>query len=311
MRGRRIKVDHHGPESGQFLKWRGAAACVLAFIVLTLVMGASLARALDVPEFHGYVNDYAHMISKPMQEKLERALQSFDLTDSTQVAVLTIPTLDGDSLEDFSIRTASKWQIGQKGKDNGVLLLVVKDDHKIRIEVGRGLEPVLTDLLTGRIIDNVITPYFKRGRFDDGFAAGVGAIIQASRGEFKGTGARQRAMHRGGEPSPLFKFLFFGMAITAFLGSNSRRLGLIAGGLLFPLAFLFGLLPSLGLLFLLFLVPLGAFGGWLLPLFLAGMFRGGGGYFGGGMGGFGGGGGGGFGGFGGGGFGGGGASGGW
>jgi uncharacterized protein len=283
-----------------------------ALAVFCLVaLAGQYALALEVPAYHGYVNDYADMISPAMEAKLNQALQAFNLTDSTQVAVLTIPSLDGDALEDFSVRTASKWQIGQKNKDNGVLLLVSKNDHKIRIEVGRGLEPVLTDLLTGRIVDNLISPYFKSGRFDDGFASGVGAIIQASRGEFKGDGIRRLGRRRRAEPSPLLKFLFFGLALTAFLGSNSRRLGLLAGGLLFPLAFVFGLLP-VGALLLLFLIPVGAFGGWLLPLFLAGMFRGGG-YYGGGMGGFGGGGmgGGGFGGFGGGGFGGGGASGGW
>ncbi len=302
-----------GAFSGDIGRYLGRGAIALVVWTCCLFMIGSSVQALDVPAYHGYVNDYAEMISPAMEGKISRALQSFELTDSTQIAVLTVPTLDGDALEDFSIRTAAKWGIGQSGKDNGVLVLVVRDDHKIRLEVGRGLEPILTDLLTGRIVDNVISPYFKSGRFDDGFAAGLGAIIKACRGEFKGDGGRRLVRQRRSEPSPLLKFLFFGLALTAFLGSNSRRLGMLAGGLLFPLAFFFGLLPSLGLVFLLFLIPVGAFGGWLLPLFLAGMFRGGGGYYGGGMGGgFGGGlSGGGFGGFGGGGFGGGGASGGW
>jgi uncharacterized protein len=215
-------------------------------------------------------------------------------------------------LEDFSIRTVDQWKIGQKGKDNGVLLLIVKNDRKIRIEVGRGLEPVLTDLLSGRIIDTVITPYFREGQFDQGIVAGIGAIIQASRGEFKGD-RRIRRSGRRNEPSPLFKFFFFGIVFTAFLGHHSRKVGAVAGALLFPLALLFGFLP-LGVFSLLFLMPFGAVGGWLLPIMLAGFFRNrGGGYYGG-MGGFGGSsgfGGGGFGGFGGGSFGGGGASGRW
>jgi uncharacterized protein len=178
--------------------------------------------------------------------------------------------------------------------------------------VGRGLEPVLTDLLSGRIIDTVITPYFKAGQFNEGIEAGLAAIIQASRGEFKADTGRQRSTRRN-EPSPLFKFLFFGIAFVAFLGQQSRKLGAVAGSLLFPLAFLFGLFP-LGLAALLFLVPFGAMGGWLLPLFLAAFIKSRGGHYYGGMGGFGGRGGfggGGFGGFGGGSFGGGGASGRW
>ncbi|MEW6290315.1 MAG: TPM domain-containing protein [Thermodesulfobacteriota bacterium] len=285
---------------------RGAG---LLLVVACILGPGCLALALDVPPYKGYVNDYADMISAQEEVRLERALQSFELTDSTQVAILTIASLAGDSLEDFSIRTVEQWKIGQKGRDNGVLLLVAKDDRKIRIEVGRGLEPVLTDLLSGRIIDGVISPNFKAGRFDQGMEAGVAAIIQAVRGEFKADrrGARVR---QGDEPPPLlFQFLFFGLFLVAFLGRIWRPLGVIGGAVLFPLAFLFGLLPF-SFLLLLLLIPAGAFGGWLLPFLLAGMLRGGGvGYYGGGHGGgFGGGG---FGGFGGGGFGGGGASGNW
>ncbi len=276
-------------------------------------MSCGSALALKVPAYHGYVNDYANMISPAMEAKINRVLQSLDLSDSTQVAILTIPSLDGDSLEDFSIRVVDKWGMGVKGRDNGVLLLAVKNDHRLRIEVGKGLEPVLTDLMSGRIVGNIMAPYFKAGRFDDGFAAGVNAIIKVIRGEFKGSGRLSRRAAKG--PSPLFKFIFFGLVITVFMGSNSKRLGMITGALLLPLAFFFGL-PSLGFMFLLLLIPMGALGGWLLPLLLLGLARGGGGYYGGGMGGgmggmggFGGGGG--FGGFGGGGFGGGGASGGW
>ncbi|MEW6517938.1 MAG: TPM domain-containing protein [Thermodesulfobacteriota bacterium] len=281
------------------------AAALLLALLLCL---AGLAFALDVPPYKGYVNDYADMISAQEETRLERALQSFELTDSTQVAILTIASLAGEALEDFSIRTVDQWRIGQQGRDNGVLLLVSKNDRKIRIEVGRGLEPVLTDLLSGRIVDSVISPYFKRGSFDQGFEAGVAAIVQASRGEFKAD-PRGSRVRRGDEPPPLlFQFLFFGLFLVAFLGRIWRPLGVIGGAVLFPLAFLFGLLPF-SFLLLLLLIPAGAFGGWLLPFFLAGMLRGGGmGYYGGHGGGFGGGG---FGGFGGGSFGGGGASGSW
>ncbi len=286
---------------------------LLLFLMVNFWIAAS-AFALEVPGYRGYINDYAEMISPQEEARLERALQSFDLTDSTQVAVLTIPSLEGGALEDFSIRTVDKWGIGQKGKDNGVLLLIAKKERKIRIEVGRGLEGVLTDLLSGRIIDDIITPSFKAGQYDQGIESGLAAIIQATRGEFKADSIPRRRRHRD-EPSPLFKFLFFGFAAVAFLASISRPLGMVAGGLLFPLAFLFGLFPGFGLLALLLFIPGGAlFGGLLLPMILANFFRGGGGFYMG-SGGFGRGGGfsssGGFGGFGGGGFGGGGASGGW
>jgi len=130
------------------------------------LMLATTAPALDVPAFKGRVNDYADMISPGAERQLEAGLAELEKTDSTQVAVLTVPSLEGDSLEDFSIRVADAWKVGQKKADNGVILLVSKNDRKIRIEVGYGLEGVLTDVLAGQIVDRVISPNFKAGNFD-------------------------------------------------------------------------------------------------------------------------------------------------
>jgi uncharacterized protein len=299
--------------TGIHRRWRPLFGALLCLVLLS-VSRTPFALALEVPRYHGYVNDYADMISPPTEAKLEQALQSFERTDSTQIAILTIPSLEGDALEDFSIRTVDQWQIGQKGKDNGVLLLVVKDDRKIRIEVGRGLEGVLTDLLSGRIIDDVITPYFKAGRMDDGFVAGVASLVQATRGEFKAEPRTGRDGRRQGPP-PIITYLFIGALVIGFIGQISRPLGIVGGAVLLPLLVFMGLSSPFSLITLLFLVPLGGAGGFLLPLFFANAItsRRGGFYMGGGFGsgrggGFGGGG---FGGFGGGGFGGGGASGGW
>lgn len=278
------------------------------------------ASALEVPPYRGYVNDYAGMLSPEATGQLEQALTGFDQSDSTQVAVLTIPSLEGEDLEGFSIKVVEKWGVGQKGKDNGVLLLVAKQERKVRIEVGRGLEGVLTDLVSGRIISQVISPAFKAGQIDEGFLAGAAAIIQASRGEFK---AEARDSRRREEPSPLFKFAVIAIIATVFIGRISRKLGAAAGSAIYPLAAFTGLTSAWSLPLLLLFIPLGGLLGWLLWPMLAALASGdghhhgggfgGGGFGGGGFGGggFGGGGGGGFGGFGGGGFGGGGASGSW
>ncbi len=287
---------------------KGLVLAVLAALLVVL-LAAPIARALEVPLFRGYVNDYADMVSPDSEARLTRALQAFELSDSTQVAILTVNSLEGDALDEFSIRVADAWKIGQKGKDNGVLLLVAKAERKIKIEVGYGLEGVLTDLLAGRVIDTVISPRFKGGRVDEGFEAGVAAIIQATRGEFKANGRGQSRRGRQ-SPPPLFTYIFFGGALIAFMGSASRKLGMLAGAIILPAAVFLGLPTALGWLALLLLIPAGAFGGLLLPLLLAGWLRGGGGFGGGGFSGSGFGGGG-FGGGGGGGFGGGGASGGW
>lgn len=168
--------------------WRWPSAAVLAAaILLCLFLGPTELFGLDVPRLSGRVNDYGNMISPQARATLEAELVDLERTDSTQVVVLTVQSLEGDVIEEFSIRVGDAWKIGQKGKDNGVIFIVSKADRKMRIEVGRGLQGVLTDLLAGRIIDTVIKPRFKQDRFDDGFLEGIRAIIAATRGEFKPT----------------------------------------------------------------------------------------------------------------------------
>ncbi|MCI5119212.1 MAG: hypothetical protein D3913_14990, partial [Candidatus Electrothrix sp. LOE1_4_5] len=136
-----------------------------------------------------------------------------------------------------------------------------KKERKVRLEVGYGLEGVLTDLLAGRIIDDVITPRFKSGQFDQGVEAGVEAVIQATRGEFK---ADQSSSRRGGRPeeSPLFSYLLFGGFFISFLGQFSRKVGIVAGAIALPVVFLLVSFP--GWLMLLVLIPIGALVGLLL-----------------------------------------------
>ncbi|MEW6499907.1 MAG: TPM domain-containing protein [Thermodesulfobacteriota bacterium] len=277
---------------------------------LFLLATTTLAWGREVPAFQGYVNDYANLISPGARQQLTELLSAFDQSDSTQVAILTIDSLEGEDLEGFSIRVVDQWKVGQQGKDNGVLLLVAKQERKIRIEVGRGLEGVLTDLLSGRIIDQAIAPAFRAGQIDQGFINGAQAIIAATRGEFKADpNARRRT---GDKAPPIVSYLFIALLLVAFLGNVSKKLGAGAGAVLVPLAAYGGMGAAIPLLFLLLLIPAGLLAGIIAPLILNGLASGhGGGFYYGGRGGGFGGGGGGFGGFGGGGFGGGGASGGW
>ena len=124
--------------AGKRHAWCRAVPVFLVFFILLLT--APPARCLEVPSLKGRVNDYANMISPQVRSRLENELRNFEKTDSTQIVVLTVNSLEGDSLEDFSIRVAEAWKIGQKGKDNGAILLVAKNDRKTRIEVGRGLK---------------------------------------------------------------------------------------------------------------------------------------------------------------------------
>lgn len=293
--------------------WKRIAALVALAVSAVLLTAASL-MALAVPELKGRVNDYAHILSPGTVRQLDSELRSFEQTDSTQIVVLTVPSLEGESIEDFSIHVAEAWKIGQAKRDNGVILVISRMDRKVRIEVGYGLEGKLTDLVSGRIIRNLMVPAFRAGNFDQGVVAGVGAIMATVKGQYtakladRGAGSQRRSSSSG-LFLPLIAFVF----LVTQLGRLRRSLGTVAGGVLLPI---FGAIFLGGGLLLLLLIPLGLVGGFLLSLLGGGLFSGtspygrryfGGGYWGGGFGG------GGFGGFsgGGGGFGGGGASGGW
>jgi uncharacterized protein len=259
--------------------------CLLAQVNTAVFRFVPEAAAADVPLPQGYVNDYANMMSQGTRSKLEGELKAFEQSDSTQLVVLTVPTLDGEPVEAFAMRVAESWKIGQKGKDNGILLLVASKEHKIRVEVGRGLEGPLTDLMAGRIVDMVITPRFKRADFDGGFAAGVHALIDATRGEFKADA--RPAPSRKGSRMPLLTLLIFGGIALLFLGSISKVLGGAAGGIGLPLVAYLTMGPSIVILII--LVIIGAVLGIFLPLLFGGGRGGGGPFFPGGFGGFGGG----------------------
>jgi uncharacterized protein len=177
--------------------------------------------ALEVPKLNGYVNDLASVISPETELKIERFLRSFESSDSTQLVVLTIDSLEGEALEEYSLKVVESWKIGQKEKDNGALLLIAKQEREIRIEVGYGLEGKLTDLLAGRIIDNEIKPRFQAGDFDGGVIAGVASMAEAVRGEYQGTGNTARKKKRNPLGS-LALLLFLGPGLM-LLGGGGRR----------------------------------------------------------------------------------------
>ncbi len=248
-------------------------------IVLFLLFPA-MTFALDVPELRSHVNDYAGLFSPAAAQELEQRLSNFERSDSTQIVVLTIPTLAGENLEEYSIKVAETWRIGQKKLDNGAILLIAKQEHKVRIEVGRGLEGKLTDLVAGRIIRGDISPRFKAGDFDGGVSAGVSAIMAVVRGEYQ---ARLRDLQQGekGAP-PIFTLLIFLFVACVFLGALSKVLGGLAGAVGLPII---ASLTFPGLAFFI-LAGLGI-AGFMMGLFFAflfggGGFSGGGGDFGGG-----------------------------
>ena len=244
------------------------------FLILLLCCLPLAGYGLDVPRLQDYVNDYGGMISPSAKSKLEEELRAFEGSDSTQIVILTISSLEGEEIEGFGIKVAEAWRIGHQGKDNGVLFIVSKQERKIRIEVGRGLEGKLTDLMAGRIIDLVIKPRFKRADFDGGFITGVSALIDGTRGEFK---AEQKPAQRRqkGFPPFLTILLFLGV-FTLILGSLSRILGGITAAIGLPALVYLAVLP-VGILAIILLALVGFGAGLFLPsLFSAGGSRRGG-----------------------------------
>lgn len=157
----------------------------LALAVLSSARrGWATAEIPSVPDH--YVNDSAGLLSPAGRDALEEKLAQFERDTSNQVLVATFPDLQGETIEDFSIRLAEKWKPGQSGRDNGAILVVSKGDRKVRIEVGYGLEGAIPDAVAKTILAREVLPAFKTGDYEGGIRAGVEAILQASAGEYKG-----------------------------------------------------------------------------------------------------------------------------
>jgi uncharacterized protein len=260
-----------------------------ALLLIPLLLVAAPASAQDFPKLTGRVVDAANIIPDSDEAALTQKLAALEAASSRQLVVATLPSLQGYDIADYGYQLGRTWGIGQKGANNGVLLLVAPNERKVTIQVGYGLEPIVTDALSHQIIAQQILPAFKRNDYPGGINAGADAIIEQlqappEQAEKKALEAQQARQQRGsGDGGSIFPLIFWGIVFFFFIlpmlrggrrGRRHRRSGVWVWG------------PGVG-----------GGGGW------------GGGSSGGGFGGFGGGGGG----FGGGGgsFGGGGASGGW
>ena len=165
-------------------RWAVGRIAVAAALLLAAAAWAWAALKVPPPPDHR-INDYAGVLSPADRQRLEQKLIGREGTASNQVVVAIFKSLEGESLEDFSIRLAQAWRVGQKGLDNGVIFLIFVDDHKMRLEVGYGLEANLTDAISSSILRDVVAPRFREGRMADGIAAGLDAIDQAIAGTYK------------------------------------------------------------------------------------------------------------------------------
>lgn len=217
----------------------GAARQLLRLIAICCLLAVGVPAFAAQPHFPpltGRVVDDAGLLSPDVQRQLSEKLAGHERATGQQVVVATLNSLDGMSIDEYGYQLGRYWRIGQKGKDNGVLLIVAPKQKKVRIEVGYGLEGTLTDALTFNIIDQIILPQFREGHFQAGIVAGTDAILQALGGQYKPRTAHHR--HRsGGFLLFLLIFFFFLPRILRPFGYGRYRRrgfgsGLLLGGLL-------------------------------------------------------------------------------
>lgn len=213
----------------------------------------------------GYVSDFASVLSSTARTTIEEQLSAFEKATGNQIAVVTIKSLGDDYVENFAVELFKDWGIGQKGKDNGILILVAVDDHKMRIEVGYGLEGVLIDSQASSIIRNIMTPAFRANDFDGGISGAVNQIIATVSADYAsnaGISAEQLPEDnrpRGYGFSEIFYFiLFIPIWLASILGrSKAWWAGGVVGGIAgVAIGIFFGFF-YLGILAIVFFIPVG------------------------------------------------------
>jgi uncharacterized protein len=279
-------------------------------LAAALALVAAAPRAdVPVPPLEARVTDLTGTLTADQTAELERTLAQFEAKKGSQIAVLILPTTHPETIEQYGIRVADAWKLGRKGIDDGALLLVAKNDREVRIEVGYGLEGVLTDATSNRIIDEIIVPRFKQGDFYGGIRTGVERMIGVVQGEPLPPPSASAHRSRGMDPGALFGIVIAATVIGGLLAPIFGRLGAgaVTGGVTGLVVWLIFSSLALGLLFGVFVLvfslgngagpgylgrgyPGRGIGGWSSGGWSGGGFGGGGGGFSGGGGGFGGGG---------------------
>lgn len=186
----------------------------LLYIITLPVYGIDFPAKPNPPRL---VNDFAGLLSANEDQQLENKLVAFDDSTSIQIAVITVTTLDGYDISDYAFKLAQQWGIGQKGSSNGVLLLISKEERKMFIATGYGMEGIMPDAICSRIIRNDITPYFKNQQYYEGIDNGTTQMMLLAKGEYKGSGSK-----KGDKEFPLIGFGVVFLVIFLVIVSRVR-----------------------------------------------------------------------------------------
>ncbi|MBS0570308.1 MAG: YgcG family protein [Proteobacteria bacterium] len=213
-------------------------ASILAFAALVCGIAWADAGPQPIPDLRARVTDLTHTLDAQQTQALTRQLQALEQRKGAQVAVLIVATTQPEDIAQYSIRVFDAWKLGRKGIDDGVLLIVAKDDHRVRIEVARGLEGAIPDAAADRIIREYITPKFRAGDFNGGIVDALGALTQLIDGEAlpPPLTAPKRGQPLGDSFNLLFPVIFAALWLRAMLGRvpSAPRAGLVGaacGGL--------------------------------------------------------------------------------
>ncbi len=239
--------------------------------LLCMLLLQQYAHATDevaVPALLSPVTDLTNTLTADQVQSLENILRAFEARKGSQIAILIVPTTQPEDVEQYSMRVAEAWKLGRKKVDDGILLIVVKDTHNVRIEVGSGLEGALPDVTASRIIRNVIYPKFRVGQFYEGLSEATDQIIKVIDGE-KLPDVVQQTQHQGKQSLPWPLLIFVAIAAGSVLramfgrlagaGITAMLVGLLAWWFIGTL-----LLAVIGALFaFIFVLSSGGRGGWM------------------------------------------------
>lgn len=192
-----------------------------AFVTVLLSLSTTV-YAQDLPsEPVGHVNDFAQMLNSGERQQLEQKLRNYRDTTTTVIAIATLETLNGISIEETATTLFNNWKMWEGNKDNGLLILIAENEREMRIEVGYGLEGAIPDVMAGRIVREILTPNFKRSNYYDGLDHATSAIMQLASGEFTG----QLAKNSTSEDSGMTDFIIFILFIIFVIYASSRKGG--------------------------------------------------------------------------------------
>lgn len=218
-------ISRTGQRTSALRSVRRSAEAIAGALLLLVALAISAYPQPKFPELTGRIVDNAGLIKPEDRAAIEAELAALEQKSTDQLVVVTLPSLQGYEIEDFGYQLGRKWGIGQAGRNNGVLLIVAPNERRVRIEVGRGLEPIVTDLLSKLVIENTILPAFRRGDFSGGIRAGVRDIKDVLLGDAEAVAERAKGARKppGLDAQSLVLIAFWGAVLLFVLFAVARH----------------------------------------------------------------------------------------